>query len=189
MGGVYCPFAATPGPLRLNLYAARFARPPMPETAPRPILGLFHQPTLDRIAMNVSQLLDPLLVGEHVEVVVAHLPELLSTPFEKLGGRTFQAAHGCGQLLKLWLGKEKMDVLGHDHIAEEKELMPLADAFENFFEGGSGVVVVEVREPMKATEGDEVVMAFNLVALQTTRHEAIVSLGIPYPTRRWVAHL
>jgi hypothetical protein len=76
-----------------------------------------------------------------------------------------------------------MDVLGHDHVAEEKELMPLANAFEYFFEGDAGLIVVEVREPMEAAEGDEVIVAFGLVTLQTAGHEVIVSSGVLHPTR------
>lgn len=125
--------------------------------------------------MDIPELFDPLLLGEHVEVVVASLPELLSIALESLCGRAFQAAHGCGQLLKLWFREEQMDVLGHDHVAEEEELMPLTDALDDLFEGDSGLVVVEIRQPVEATEGDEVVVTKCLVALQSARHEVIVS--------------
>jgi hypothetical protein len=36
----------------------------------------------------------------------------------------------------------------------------------------SGVIVVEIREPVITTESQEVVVAFVLVALQTAGHEA-----------------
>lgn len=40
-----------------------------------PVFGLRHEAAFDRIAVHVLQLLDPLVVGEDVEVVVAGLPE------------------------------------------------------------------------------------------------------------------
>ena len=44
-------------------------------------------------------------------------------------------------------------------------------------EDRSGVVVVEVGEPVVTTEGEEVVVAFGLVTLQAARHG--ISFG-PY---------
>ena len=45
-----------------------------------------------------------------------------------------------------------------------------AEFFERLFEGDAGGVVVEVREATMATEGDEVVVAFGLIALEAARH-------------------
>ena len=47
-------------------------------------------------------------------------------------------------------------MLGHDDVAEDEELVALAEAFEGLEEGGAGVVVVEVGEPVVAAEGEEV---------------------------------
>jgi GTPase len=47
----------------------------MPETAPHPLLGTLHQPPLDRIAVQVAQLLDQLALTPRIEVIVAFLPE------------------------------------------------------------------------------------------------------------------
>jgi len=64
------------------------------------------------------------------------------------------------------------------------------------------VVVVEKRGALVATEGDEVVAALGLVALQVAGHEGIVTPGTLYPTHPqrtrmngapkmglWVGHL
>jgi hypothetical protein len=46
------------------------------EAAPFPFLRRIDQPARDRIAMNVSQLLDSLLLGPDVEVVKSRLPKM-----------------------------------------------------------------------------------------------------------------
>jgi len=56
-------------------------------------------------------------------------------------------------------------VVRHQDVAEEIELMTLAKLFQFAFKEDTGGVVVEVREPMVTTEGDEVVAAFGLVSL------------------------
>ena len=66
-----------------DLDVADFAGCPVVEAAPRPVFGFVHQATLDGIVVDVLQLLDPLWMSEHVEVVVAGLPELESFAFEQ----------------------------------------------------------------------------------------------------------
>jgi hypothetical protein len=61
-------------------------------------------------------------------------------------------------------------MLRHEDVAEEVELVALAEPFERGEEGDAGVVVVQVGEPVVTTEGEEVVVAFGLVTLQTARH-------------------
>src|SRR6201993_2370348 len=46
------------------------------KTAPCPLLRCDHESTLYRIAMHVTQFFDPLLFGEHHEVVEAMLPDM-----------------------------------------------------------------------------------------------------------------
>lgn len=59
--------------------------------------------------------------------------------------------------------------MGHPAVA-------LATEVQDLFEADVGVVIVEVREAAVTTEGDEVQVAFVLVALQTRRHSVIVAL-------------
>jgi len=64
----------------------------MPEAAPWPVFGSLNEAALDRIAVNVAELLDEFGVCQDVEVVVAALPELRSFAFEPFGGLCFQGA-------------------------------------------------------------------------------------------------
>jgi hypothetical protein len=47
------------------------------EAAPAIVFRLWHQATHDRVAMDIAELLDELLLAGDVEVVIAALPELL----------------------------------------------------------------------------------------------------------------
>ena len=63
-----------------------------------------------------------------------------------------------------------MDVLGHEDVAEDVELVGGAEFLEFFEEGDSGEVVVEKGKSTVTTEGDEVIVAERLVSLQVGRH-------------------
>jgi hypothetical protein len=63
-----------------------------------------------------------------------------------------------------------VDVLGHEDVAEYEEPMLLSEPFEDFEEVGSGGVGGEVWEPVITTEGEEVVVTFRVVTLETARH-------------------
>lgn len=88
--------------------------------------------------------------------------------------------------MELWFGEEKVDVIRHDDVAEEEELVTLAKLFEGFFEDDAGVVVVEIGEPVVAAEVDGVVVALLLIALQTARHEGYGTSGSRLPVVVWV---
>ena len=120
--------------------------------------------------MNVAELLDELGMGEDVEVVIARLPELASVSFEDFGSFAFQDADGCREWTAFWFGEEKVDVLGHEDVAEDEEVVSLTDPFKSGEEGAAGVIIVEVGKPVVTTEGEEVMLASGLVSLQTARH-------------------
>ena len=61
-------------------------------------------------------------------------------------------------------------MLRHEDVAEEVELVALAESLKGVKESNAGLVVVQVGEPVVTTEGEEVVVAFGLIALQTARH-------------------
>ena len=61
-------------------------------------------------------------------------------------------------------------MLRHEDIAVEEELMTSAEDLECVEEDSSGVIVIQVRESMVTTEGEEVEMAFGLVSFQTAGH-------------------
>jgi hypothetical protein len=98
--------------------------------------------------------------------------------------------------------KEKMNMIWHDDVAEEEELVALTELFEGLFEDDTGVVVVEIWEAVITAEVDSVVVASLLIALQTTRHEGYGTSGFicipPHPCAKnahewgtrllWVGH-
>jgi hypothetical protein len=54
--------------------------------------------------------------------------------FEELGGFRFEDVEGCCQGVPPGFGEEQVDVLGHENVAEDVELMTLAKSFKDFFE-------------------------------------------------------
>jgi len=77
----------------------------------------------------------------------------------------------------LRLADEKVDVLGHEDVAEDVETVTDTKFLEGFFEDDAGVVVVEEWEPLMTTEGDEVVMAEGVVTLEAAWHWGYGSAG------------
>jgi hypothetical protein len=63
-----------------------------------------------------------------------------------------------------------VDVLRHEDVAVEEELVTSAEGFECVEKDSSGVIVIQVRESVVTTEGEEVEMAFGLVSFQTAGH-------------------
>lgn len=122
------------------------------------------------------------MVGEDVEVVVAGLPEVLVIAFEEFGGFALEDSHRVAESLASGFGEQEVDVLGHEDVAEEVELVGESGALEDLFEDETGVVIIEERGALVTTEGDEVIVAAGLVALQMTGHEGIVVPGTLYPT-------
>ncbi len=54
---------------------------------------------------------------------------------------------------------QEVNVLGHEDVAEDVELMGGAEFFEFFEEGDSGEVVVEEGKSTVTTEGEEMIAA------------------------------
>ena len=108
----------------------RFVVQVMAKRRPAPVLRPFHEASSDWIAVHVFQLFDSLVVGEDVEVVVAGLPEGFRA--ETLRDRQLE---GLDRLRKRDLvvqrfADEEMDVLGHDDVAEDFEVVASAGEFE-----------------------------------------------------------
>ena len=112
--------------------------------------------------------------GEDVEVVISALPELGAVAFQLLRGLGFEGAEDVFELVFFWFAEQQVDVLGHKDVAVNVEGVALTSGFEDFLEDGAGVVVVEVGEPLVATEGDEVVVVESVETLQTARHGVMV---------------
>ena len=82
----------------------------------------------------------------------------------------FEDADGRREWTAFWFGQEKVDVLGHEDVAVEKEMVTLAEPFQCFFKDSSGMIVVQVRETAVTTESDYVIAAIGLVPLESARH-------------------
>lgn len=153
-----------------DLDGTEFADGPVVEAAPSVVFGLFNETAGDWIAVDVHQFFDPFCVGEDVEVVIARLPELRAGAFQELRGFSLQDVERGLQDLVFRFAEEKVDVFGHKNISEDQELVTVTECFEGVEKDGAGVIVVEVGEAVVTTEGEEVMVAFGLVSLQTARH-------------------
>ena len=85
---------------------AWFTGGPVVEAAPRPVFGFLDESARDGIAVDVDQLIDPLWVGEDVEVVLAGLPELGSGAFEEFGRLSFEGSECVVEALEFWFAEE-----------------------------------------------------------------------------------
>lgn len=57
--------------------------------------------------------------------------------------------------MELWFGEKKVDVFGHEDVAEEEELVTLPEFFECLDEDDAGALFVHVGETVVTTEGEE----------------------------------
>ena len=76
----------------------------MLETAPFPVLRKLAQPALDRIAVNIAQLLNKLRIIANVEIVVPLLPEMLRVPKQAPGHSLLEGFEGIGERVLLRSG-------------------------------------------------------------------------------------
>jgi nitrogenase molybdenum-iron protein alpha/beta subunit len=82
-----------------------------------------------------------------------------------------------------------MDVLWHQDVAEDIELMSATETFEASLEGDSELVVVEKRLAAITTEGQEMEMTGVLVSLEVVRHGGILGWIPPMAKcKPWVGH-
>ena len=65
---------------------------------------------------------------------------------------------------------EQVDVLGHDDVAEDFEVVASPGEFEGVEKDIPCLGRVEIRLTAITTEGDEVIVTFLLVSLQAQRH-------------------
>lgn len=64
-----------------------------------------------------------------------------------------------------------MDVLGHDHVTDEGEAVPVADFAKHLHEDIPGANRAEQRQASIAGEGNEMQMAAPVVANEFVGHE------------------
>ena len=119
--------------------------------------------------MHVAQLLDPLGTAPDVEVVKAFLPDVVWILLEGsgLGGiaatthlpqnaarkAEFESLHDSRRSPLLRFANQQMNVLGHDHVADDHELISAPDSLKN---GEKQIATV-------ATAGDEMQVSASVV--------------------------
>src|SRR6266403_4772939 len=140
--------------------------------------------------MHVVQFLLQFLLAPHIEVIEAALPESRSVRLSwskeqsELRCRRFSRAlsQSPGDSLlehlqnfrgttPLGFTKEQMNMLGHDYITDELEVMPRADLVQNFHKLVTSPRRAEQRTATIATEGNEMKIAAPIEALQTVAHK------------------
>jgi hypothetical protein len=144
------------------------------EAAPGPVLGSCNKFSSDGVAVHVLQLFDSLGFGEDVEVVIAGLPEVLAGASEEFGGFALEHAEGGGYGSYLWLRHEEVDVLGHEDVAEDREVVADVEGFDHVLDDLFGFCGGEIREAVVTAERDEVEIAFVLETLEAEGHVVIV---------------
>ena len=109
--------------------------------APEPILRVGRESSVDGIEVHVVQLLVSFLAAPNIEIVEAPLPETAITkkgrvfPQAHLPRRSaFAPPHGAGNALLEYLhnccgsanprfGDQEMNMLGHDDVSEQREVV------------------------------------------------------------------
>jgi hypothetical protein len=104
------------------------------EAAPFPIFRALAQPTPDGIAVDITQLFNMLLIVANVEVIISRLPEMQRVADQSTLYSLLQRFDCVGQCVSLRFAEKEMNVLGHDDIAINAQLVALSNAFERDFE-------------------------------------------------------
>ena len=120
----------------VHLHHPCFSELVIAETAPVPLLRRPDQSSLHGIAVNLSNLFDPLLFRPHVVVVKTSLPDVSRVGWISQGGGLcpFRIQHGLGKPLLYdlhdfrWISNlrfrdQEMEVFGHDHVGTYDEAM------------------------------------------------------------------
>lgn len=122
--------------------------------------------------MHVTQLLDAFALRPDVEVVEPLLPDVLRNAIKKARlGRiefpflphqdtprktNFDRLHHDGWVFQLRFADQEMDVLRHDHVTHDYELIPLARLFEDSQKKIATACATQQRLAVITTEGKEV---------------------------------
>jgi hypothetical protein len=155
----------------VDSYQTGFAEKVGAEAAPAPQFRRRHQTALYRIAVHVAQFLDALVFGPHVEVVESLLPDMLRRVLEEDGLRRvatasrlrqdppgkaeFESLHHGRRILLLRLADQQMNMLGHDHVADDDERIALAHLFQHRQKKVAAARSAEHRLPAITTASDE----------------------------------
>ena len=172
------------GELDPEFHRSGFAQSVGAEATPTPQFRRFHQSALNGIVVHVVYLLGMFALAEDIEIIVALLPKgrwQFSLPDRYLIGDVFLSSgvarnalfenlHGHCKISLRGFGNEEMEVLRHDYIPPDNELVFLSDFFEDFEKQITTTGGGEKRLTMITTAGDEVFVAAGMKPLQTFGH-------------------
>jgi hypothetical protein len=123
-----------------------------------------------------------------IEVVVTALPELFlvgeSEGLELAGGQLLEDLEKGGEGSDGGFVGEEMDVLGHQDVGRDAELLLLTGLFEDLLGDVFGGVGFEEGLPAVTTEGDEVEVLSLLVALEAGGHGSASSSHLTLREKR-----
>ncbi len=111
----------------------------MVEAAPSVVFGVDDESASDWVAVDVAHLFYELARCEGVEVVVTGLPELFACAFEGYGGFAFDDLEEGGEDASFWLAGEEVNVLGHEDVGVDGEVVGVPGLFDDSFEDVFGV--------------------------------------------------
>lgn len=89
---------------------------------------------------------------------------------QPMGEGLFQGGQHQRRISALWLAKEKMGMLRHDHVTDNYKLMALADLLHDLEKEVAGAGCAEKGTALIATCGNKVGVASAVVAVQVCRH-------------------
>src|SRR5579872_1334078 len=106
----------------------------MAKAAPGPILRALDQTASNRIAVDISQFFDALLLAPDIEIVIALLPEMLVASDQPSSDGLLQRLDRGGQCASSRLAHEHVDMFRHHHVCGDKELVTEARSLESALE-------------------------------------------------------
>jgi hypothetical protein len=107
------------------------------EAGPGPVLRDLYEAAFDGVVVDVMEDVHGGVVEDEVAVMVAGEPE--GVLWGAFGDGKLERLEGGGEGLFFGFGEEEVDVLGHEDVAEEVELITEAGLFEGVEEEGLGL--------------------------------------------------
>jgi len=120
--------------IRIRLRWGGFTGGVVVEAAPAVVFGVGDESAVYGVAVDVADLLYELARCEGVEVVVTGLPELFAGAFEEFGGFAFDDSEEGGEGVGFWFAGEEVNVLGHEDVGVDGEVVGVPRLFDDLFE-------------------------------------------------------
>src|SRR5579863_2354241 len=115
--------------------------------------------------MDVTKLLNELLMVSDVEVVISLLPEMVITGEQLPRNSLFQRFQSIGECLPLWFAQQKVDVLRHNHVSIDAKSKLPPDALQCSCEHSAARVCRQKGTAVITAERHEMALPGLLVTL------------------------